>query len=122
VNTSVAELPIPAQPDLKRQPAPTVVTTTQQVTINPKPISRTPPTFPPRAEDRQIEGYVDFDFTIEPNGTVGDPRVVEEVPTGFGFAAAAQKVFPSWKFQAKEVNGQAVASPARIRISFKLSK
>ena len=111
----------PAQPELKRQPAPTVVTAKEpERIVNPKPISRTIPTYPDRAEDRQISGYVDFDFTIEPDGTVGDPKVVAEVPEGYGFASAAQKVFPRWKFEPKTVNGKAVPAPARIRVTFRL--
>ena len=99
-----------------------VVAEKPQVTINPKPVAIAKPTYPDRAEDRQIEGYVDFDFTIEPDGSVGDPKVIAEVPEGYGFAGAALKVFPKWKFQPKEVNGKAVPAPARYRFSFRLAK
>ena len=92
-----------------------------QITLNPKPISRTPPKYPDRAEDRQISGYVDFDFTIEPDGTVGDPRVVAEVPDGIGFAEAAKKAFPKWRFKPMMKDGHPVAAPAHIRVSFKLA-
>jgi hypothetical protein len=43
------------------------------------------------------------------------------VPEGYGFAASAQRAFPSWKFTPKSVNGKPVPSPARIRITFKLA-
>jgi TonB family protein len=90
--------------------------------VSPHPISRVAPLYPARAEDNQIEGYVDFDFTVEPDGSVGHPIVVMEVPEAYGFADAALKVFPKWAFAAATVNGVAVATPASFRISFKLGK
>jgi TonB family protein len=79
------------------------------------------PEFPARAEDRQISGYVDFEFTVLPDGSVGNPKVTAEVPEGYGFAAAAQKVFPRWKFAPEMVDGKAVPTQAYYRFSFKLS-
>jgi TonB family protein len=123
VPTTVMDLPIPAQTELKHTAAPTVVVAeTPQVIINPKPITRTIPGYPERAEDRQIEGYVDFDFTIEPDGSVGNPKVVAEVPEGYGFANSAQKAFPQWKFAPKLINGKPTSAPAKIRVSFRLAK
>jgi len=89
--------------------------------INPKPIYRGGLVYPERAANLEREGYVDFDFIIEPDGTVGDPVVVEEVPDGMGFAAAAKKAFPKWRFNPMTKDGVPVAAPARIRVSFKLS-
>ena len=50
-----------------------------------------------------------------------DPRVVTEVPDGVGFAAAAKKAFPKWRFNPMMKDGHPVAAPARIRVSFKLT-
>jgi hypothetical protein len=38
---------------------------------------------------------------------------------GYGFADAARKAFPKWRFEPKLVDGKPVAAPARIRVSFK---
>jgi hypothetical protein len=61
-------------------------------TQNPKPVVRQPPDYPRDALKRGIEGYVDINFTIEPDGSVGGPKVVSEVPSrgfeGRGCAAA----------------------------------
>ena len=95
-------------------PAPAIV-------INPTPIYRGSLVYPDRAADMGREGYVDFDFTIEPDGTVGDPRVVAEVPDGIGFAEAAKKAFPKWRFKPMMKDGHPVAAPAHIRVSFKLA-
>jgi len=89
--------------------------------INPTPIYRGALNYPDRAADAGQQGYVDFDFMIEPDGTVGDPRVVSELPPGYGFAASAMKAFPKWRFKPMMKDGVPVAAPAHIRVSFKLS-
>jgi protein TonB len=120
VPTSVPDLPIPAQPDLKREKPTQVVADKPIQKVSRRPISIVKPTYPERAEDRQISGYVDFEFTVQPDGSVGDPKVTAEVPEGYGFASAAQKVFPRWKFAPEMVNGKAVPTKAFYRFSFKL--
>lgn len=85
-----------------------------------RPASIVSPRYPTAAEDNQIEGYVDFEFVVESDGTVGDPKVVAEMPEAYGLADAAVKVFPLWKFTPQAVNGSAVAAKAYYRFSFKL--
>jgi protein TonB len=120
VPTTVADLPIPAQPELKRQPAQVVTAPKPIEKVSRRPISIVPPAYPDRAEDRQIEGYVDFEFTVEPDGSVGNPKITAEVPEGYGFAAAAQRVFPKWKFKPEVVDGKPVPTQAYYRFSFKI--
>jgi TonB family protein len=104
---------------------PQTTTTTESpapaVIVNPTPIYRGGLIYPDRAAEMGKEGYVDFDFIIEPDGTVGDPHVVAEVPDGIGFAVAAKKAFPKWRFNPMMKDGHPVAAPARIRVSFKLN-
>jgi len=90
------------------------------VVIDPVPISRGGLVYPDKAVDQGINGYVDFNFVIEPDGSVGDTQVIAEMPRAMAFAAAARKAFQTWKFQPKIVDGTAIAAPARIRVSFKL--
>jgi len=92
------------------------------VIVNPTPIYRGGLVYPDRAAETNREGYVDFDFIIEPDGTVGNPVVVAEVPDGIGFATAAKKAFPKWRFKPMLKDGVPVAAPARIRVSFKLAE
>jgi len=123
VNTTVESLTLPPEENFHRQP--TTVTQTQPpappVIINPKPIYRGNLVYPDRAADNNVSGYVDFSFIIEEDGSVGDPQVIAEVPDGYGFAAAAKKAFPHWRFQPQLVDGKPVAAPARIRVTFKLN-
>jgi len=79
-----------------------------------------PPCYPSAAVARGIEGFVDFEFTINPDGSVAHPRVIQEYPRHSGFATCAQEVFPSWTFVPDIVDGVPVATPARYRMSFKM--
>jgi protein TonB len=90
--------------------------------VSRRPVSIVQPTYPERADERQIEGYVDFEFTVQTDGTVANPKVTAEVPEGYGFANAALKVFPKWKFKPEEIDGKAVPTQAFYRFSFKLAK
>jgi TonB family protein len=85
-----------------------------------RPASIVTPRYPAAAEDDQVQGYVDFEFVVEPDGSVGDPRVTTEMPEAYGLADAAVKVFPQWKFTPVSVNGATVPTKAYYRFSFRL--
>ncbi len=132
---TVAEVPpliIPVFPKTKQAP-PTEVTAKEPPPVKAAPPEASPPVidqphalyrgglvFPSRAVEREVSGYVDFSFIIEPDGSVGDPEVTAETPEGYGFAAAALNAFRSWRFEPKRIDGNPVAAQARYRISFKL--
>ncbi len=122
VRTDVQPLVIPPVLDFDKGTAKTVTTETppEPVITNQRPIQHNDPIYPDRALDQGRTGYVDFNFTIEPDGSVGDLQLVSETPTGLGFAAAAQKAFAKWRFAPKLVNGIPVAAAARYRVSFQL--
>ena len=79
-----------------------------------------PPLYPEYALNRHMEGFVDFEFTIEPDGSVADAKVIREFPENAGFAANAKRVFGRFTFAPDIVNGVPVATPARYRMAFKL--
>jgi TonB family protein len=85
-----------------------------------RPIKRGNVFYPERALDAGRAGYVDFTFTIEPDGSVGDLKMIQEVPIGFGFATAAEKAMPTWRFEPKLVDGKPVPTLAHYRFSFQL--
>jgi protein TonB len=87
--------------------------------VDPRPISRGGLVYPERAAEHDIAGFVDFSFTIEPDGSVGNAEVTAEEPEGYGFADAARKAFRQWRFEPRRVDGKAVSAPARIRVTFK---
>jgi TonB family protein len=123
VHTDVGTLPLPPHQTFDRSP-PAVVTTqappAPELVIDPQPVYRGGLVYPDRAVEAGVGGYVDFSFVIEPDGSVGNAQVIDEVPDGYGLAAAAKKAFPKWRFEPRFVNGVAVAAPARIRVTFKL--
>jgi protein TonB len=67
-----------------------------------------------------VTGVVDFEFTVEADGSVGDPKLIQEVPAGFGFADAAMAVFPQFKFKPRLVDGMPVAFPGTYRFNFRM--
>ena len=70
--------------------------------------------------ERGQGGFVDLSVVIRADGTVANVRVIGETPQGYGFAAAALKALPGWRFDARLVDGKPVDAPARIRVSFVL--
>jgi protein TonB len=84
------------------------------------PLVRVDPTYPPKAKQRRIEGYVDIEFTIGPAGTVQNPRVIGAHPRAV-FEQAALRAVRRWRYTAKIVDGEAVERHGvQVRIRFEL--
>jgi len=71
------------------------------------PLVRINPEYPRRAQSRGIEGWVQFEFTITPAGTVKDLKVIDSEPKGL-FEDAATKAIMRWKYNPKVEEGRAV--------------
>jgi protein TonB len=86
------------------------------------PLVRINPDYPPRAQQRGIEGYVIVQFTITATGTVKDAVVVEAQPKGM-FDDAALKAIARWRYNPKVENGTAVERVGiRTRLTFQLEQ
>ncbi|BCX89780.1 periplasmic protein TonB [Methylomarinovum tepidoasis] len=85
------------------------------------PLVRIPPRYPMRARMRRIEGWVKLEFTITPEGTVTDVKVVEAHPRGV-FERAAIEAISRWKFKPLIVDGRPTAQRAVQVLEFKLRK
>jgi protein TonB len=83
------------------------------------PLVRVPPKYPARAANRNIEGWVKVEFTIQTDGSVDDAVVVGSEPENI-FDDAALTAIGKWKFKEKIVNGVAVPQRAVQRLQFKL--
>ena len=68
---------------------------------------------------RRIEGQVRVAFTINPDGSVSDPEVIEAEPPGY-FEQSALRAIRHWKFQPKIAGGVAVAHQATQTIRYAL--
>ena len=85
------------------------------------PIVRIQPQFPREALIEGISGYVIVEFTIEPDGSVSDPKVVESEPRRM-FDRNAVRAIYKWKFKPRIVDGQPVARRATQRLDFNLNQ
>jgi len=75
------------------------------------------PRYPATAERRQIEGWVDLDFTIAEDGSVKDITVTGSDPPGV-FEEAATKAVAQWKYRPVVRNGRPAEQRARLRLRF----
>jgi protein TonB len=85
------------------------------------PIVRIEPQFPREALIEGISGYVLVEFTIEPDGTVSDPKVLESEPRRM-FDRNAIRAIYKWKFKPRIVDGKPVARRATQRLDFNLNE
>lgn len=84
------------------------------------PVVRVPPTYPRRAKQARIEGWVTMEVLIRPDGTVSGAKVMESDPPRL-FDDAAMTAMERWKFRPKMVDGNPVAQRAKQTIEFKLN-
>ena len=86
------------------------------------PIVKVQPNYPQRALRRGIEGYVVVEFTVNEQGGVENPRVVEADPEGV-FNQAAMDAAKKFKYRPKTVGGEPVAvAGVRNIIRFEMEK
>jgi protein TonB len=86
------------------------------------PLVRINPDYPPRAQNRGIEGWVLIEFTITAAGTVRDARVIDASPRGY-FEEAALKAIGRWRYNPKVQEGVAVERVGvRVRLSFNMER
>jgi periplasmic protein TonB len=71
------------------------------------PIVRVPPDYPPRAQARGTEGWVQIRFSVTPTGTVRDPVVIGAEPRDV-FEDAALKAIARWRYNPRVDAGVAV--------------
>ena len=63
------------------------------------PIVNLSPAFPDEAVGLADEGFVAFGFTLLPDGTPSDPRLLQEAPQHMGFAEAADLTLAQLRFR-----------------------
>ncbi|MGH6961218.1 MAG: energy transducer TonB [Dongiaceae bacterium] len=80
---------------------------------------RLTPQYPRQALRDGIEGWVDFEVTVNPDGTVKTARPIRAQPRGVFEAAATQSIL-KWKFRPKVVDGKPLEAKGTQRVEFKL--
>ena len=77
----------------------------------PVPLSQIPPTYPPGARGKRIEGMARVTFIVNTDGTIESPAVIEAEPTGI-FERAALSAVRKWRFKP----GVKDDAPVRTRV------
>ena len=83
-------------------------------TSAPKPLLRAKPAYPRAALRRGVEGSVLLEFSIDANGNVVAPRVIESRPHGV-FEQAALEALSKWKYEALGAETSAI----KVRLTFR---
>jgi TonB family protein len=78
-----------------------------------------PPDFPPRALEREIEGWVEVEFTVALDGRTQEIAVIDASHDTY-FRSEAVSAVAQWRFEPRVYDGKPVAQRARTRIRFVL--
>lgn len=100
---SVSAAPSAAEAPLRASPSPAVRT--------PRLLADAAPRYPLPALRARVEGQAEVAFTIQPDGSVRDVRVLSSTPQGM-FDASAAAVAQRWRFEA---TGEAHATRRTVR-------
>lgn len=127
VTEADAELAQPGQPDAiagEDTDAVPEVVHSQTLEAGPRlrdvvPILKVTPNWPRKALEKGIEGFVELEFTIQPDGTVTDVEVVNAGP-GKLFVSSSTYAILKWEFTPLTIDGQALARRATQRFDFLL--
>ena len=85
------------------------------------PIVKVQATYPRRALQRGIEGFVVVEFTVTKQGTVRDPRVVQAEPQGI-FEQAALDAVVKFKYKPRVIDGEPVeVEGVQNRMTFEMN-
>ena len=76
-----------------------------------------PPKFPAATRNRNIDGWVELEFTVLPDGRTGDIVVTNSNPRRT-FDNAAINAVAKWRYQPVMRDGKAVEQRAAVRIRF----
>jgi TonB family protein len=79
------------------------------------------PEYPQKAMRRELEGYVDLNFTVDQAGEVVDVAVVKAEPADM-FEDAAMRALKKWKFKPLVIDGEAVSQRLALRMRFAMQK
>lgn len=113
-DVSVADSP-PPPPEAEPETAPAPPAEAPEIAAL---VTSVEPSYPERARGAGIEGTVELDVTIGPDGTVTNVEVVRGLP--FGVSEAAAEAVRRWKYRPARGKDGPVASRKTVRILFTL--
>jgi TonB family protein len=77
--------------------------------------------YPPRALQANVEGWVEIGYTVGPDGSVSNIKVLNSTPQGT-FEASASRAVSRLKYQPVIQNGKPVAVGTQVRIVYRAPK
>jgi len=83
-------------------------------------IHETKPAYTQAAMQARIQGLVEMDAVVLPDGRVGSVRVVRSLDSRFGLDERAMEAVKAWRFRPALQAGQPVAVLVRIELTFTL--
>ncbi|MGD8378429.1 MAG: energy transducer TonB [Gammaproteobacteria bacterium] len=83
------------------------------------PVALVQPVYPVKAVRDGIEGRVEVEFTVGPQGNVSEVSIIKATPTGY-FETAARRAVMKWKFRPRVENGRPVSRRVRQTLQFRL--
>ena len=86
----------------------------------PQALAKVPPTYPYKARERGIEGYVAVKFMVREDGSVGNVNILKAKPEGY-FEEEVRRALLGWKFQPGQIGGEPVASWVVTTLRFDLN-
>lgn len=92
-----------------------------EIALDVEPTVRIQPQYPSSALRAGIEGSVTVDFTIDTDGSVKDPEIVDADPPRI-FDDVVLRAIRRWKFEPEIVDGVAIEKRAREVIHFRLQR
>jgi TonB family protein len=75
------------------------------------------PEFPELAREGDLTGFVDLEFTVNPDGSVADVTVLKSQPAGI-FEKSAVAAVSRWRYRPIAREGVPVSEHARLRLNF----
>ena len=75
------------------------------------------PEFPELAREQDLAGYVDLEFTVNPDGSVADVTVLKSRPAGV-FESSAVAAVSRWRYRPIARDGVPISEHARLRLNF----
>jgi protein TonB len=88
----------------------------------PKDLQQAKPTYTDGAVKAKIEGIVELELVVLPDGTVGPVRITKSLDTQYGLDAEAIRAARQWVFSPSQLNGGPVSVVVPMQLEFRLSR
>ncbi len=82
-------------------------------------LSYSAPTYPSRALERRIEGWVDLEFTVDQQGRPGEVVITDSSHDAY-FRHEAVRAVEQWRFEPREFMGRRISQRSYTRVRFVL--